>query len=156
MKTNHSKARVFTPTAVVALVVLVGVCSMQIRAEDWIESAAKRIEAAIDDEKNNAPLAKAILDQTHPTGKNPVIASVETSRGINGNSLSVAIKLNWNGGFSNANYTTVITWKCNHYKHISATVTSDNAAIGVSEANRLRLNTYFQETFDLWFPAERK
>jgi hypothetical protein len=93
MKTNVSQIHVSFPV-VAMLVLFAGILSTGVRAEDWIASAAKTIEAAIDDEKNNAPLAKAILDQTHPTGKNPVIASVETSRGINGNSLSVAIKLN--------------------------------------------------------------
>ena len=144
------------PQSVIALIALLAISTTGVRAEDWIASAATKIEAAIDDEKNSAVIAQAILNYTHPTGRNPVIASVETARGLNGNTLSVTITLNWNGGITNANYSTVVTWKCNQNKHISAKVTGDNGVLGVSTENRLRLNTYFQETYDLWFPAERK
>lgn len=143
------------PQSTIILAALLAFSTVSIRAEDWIESAAKKIEAAIDDERNSPIIAQAILNDTHPTGSNPVIVSVETAKALNGSTLIVTITLNWNGGFTNTNYTTVVTWKCNRSKHISATVTSDNALIGVSTANKLRLNTYFQETFDLWFPAER-
>jgi len=155
MKNITSNVQFFASRAIVALVLFAGIVAMESRAEDWIESAAKKIEAAIDDERNSPIIAQAILNDTHPTGSNPVIVSVETAKALNGSTLIVTITLNWNGGFTNTNYTTVVTWKCNRSKHISATVTSDNALIGVSTANKLRLNTYFQETFDLWFPAER-
>jgi len=156
VKNIKPNAGAFLSHAAVALVFVTGMLSMEIRAEDWIDKAAKKIETAIDDGKNNPVIAQAMLDYTHPTGKSPVIASVETARAINGTSLTVTITLNWNGGFTNSNYSTVVTWKCDQTKHISAKVTSDNAVIGVSTENKLRLNTYFQQTFDLWFPAERK
>ncbi len=144
------KTKLFLPA-----LALITVLTFTAKADDWLDLMARRIIASLDDPCNRARLARGILCRTHPTGENPSISLVRVVRSYDGASLNVVVTLWWNGGITGTNYTTVVTWRVCGTQHLQACVTSDDAVFKVSRENKLRLNTYFQESFEAIFPAER-
>ncbi len=142
-------------TRLLPTLVLLIALTWSAKADDWLDLMARRIIASLDDPYNRARLARGILCRTHPTGENPSISSVRVVRSYDGAFLNVVVTLWWNGGITGTNYTTMVTWRVDGTRHLQACVTSDDAVFKVSRENKLRLNTYFQEAFEILFPAER-
>lgn len=135
------------------------VMTFHAKADDWLDVMARRILASLDEGCNRDRLARAILCRTHPSGTNPSVTLVQVFRtqdwAANCEALTIQVTLNWNGGLTGCGYTTVVSWRVNAGRHLRASLTFDDAVIPVSAANKLRLNTYFQEVFEILFPAER-
>ncbi len=139
----------------IAAILALSLFSLVAKSEEWNEMAARQIVASTDQEGSRAVLAQAILCRTHPSGNNPAITAVQTFMNPDGN-LVAAITLEWFGMVTNTHYTTIVTWKMNSQRHLCAAVTFDNAVVKVSKENKLRLNEYFQRTFDSMFPVDRR
>jgi len=125
------------------------------RKEEWVAKASDKIKDALKDGDAKDEMAKAILKYTHHSGSSPKIDSIETAKSLDDQStLITTFTLKWKGGLTHAKYTTVITWKCNQTKHITATVSKDDALTSVSDENKLKLDKHFSEWFDKLFPPK--
>ena len=147
-RTQHAVAALFIVLASMA------VAPQQAHAADWNLRAAETVKASLTNYVNTQNVVNAILSYTHPTGNNATLASVETAKSLDYGTLTVKITINWDGGLSGHGYATSVSWKFNRFKHIEATVSSDNAAFAVSDENKLKLDKYFSEWFDVIFPAQ--
>jgi len=94
-------------------------------------------------ELNANLLAKAIQGITHQAGRDPVLAGttiIKLDERIN-----VELTVRWKiGGLVEGAYQTTVSWEISKADHISAKVTADNAAVGVTREEANALNEYFR------------
>ena len=105
----------------------------------WPDRAEAIANSLINTNQQN--IANSIQNITHPTGKNPALASHTISK-LN-NSIIVEFRVNWEGGLTENNYTTVVDWEINENNHVVAKVTQDSALVDVESKNAELLDNYF-------------
>lgn len=103
----------------------------------WLDRAAAAAKKTCDE------LADELLAKTHPTGKNPAL--VFATAGKTGDNVVATMRIQWQGGITNASYTTEVVWTFNRGAHVSAVVTSDNSAIAVNEPHKKLLDEFFRD-----------
>ncbi len=122
--------------AISQVVAETGVGKQVIPWPDRAEAVANSIITA-----NQQNIANSIQKITHPTGKNPTLASYTISK-LN-DSIIVEFQVSWLGGLTENNYTTVINWEINDNNHVAAKVTQDSALVDVESKNANLLDNYF-------------
>ena len=108
---------------------------------DRTESALRRLM----DGPSGAAAARSIQNITHPTGDSARLRAYEVRR--TSSTICVRISTSWQGGFTGTDYTTDIVWEFGETRHISATVISDDALVGVSDEAARHLDDYFRLEF---------
>ncbi|APG27039.1 hypothetical protein A7E78_03840 [Syntrophotalea acetylenivorans] len=110
------------------------------QAIPWEDRADTMTRLLIDRNKNK--ISKAILDISHPTGKEPILDKYTVSK-LN-NSILVEIMVDWKGGFLGSNYKTKVSWEFTEQEHKSTKVIFDTAPTRISQRNSETLNDYFR------------
>ena len=107
--------------------------------------AADKIKDALKTDDAKDELAKAILKYTHHTGSSPKIDSVETAKNLDDQStLITTFTLKWKGGLTHAEIHDASSHgNAIRPKHISATVSKDDALTSVSDEDKLKLRQTF-------------
>lgn len=114
-----------------------GIGTQVISWSDRADTAARRLI-----ERNKQKIAEAIQGITHPTGSNPILTGVSTSKFSD--RILVEIVVEWRGGVLGNQYSTTVGWEIGQNNHINAKVTLDSAIIGIEARNKDMLNEYFR------------
>jgi hypothetical protein len=141
-------------TATTLVVVALGLGASSALASEWVDLASRKVKKHFEDEKTQVNVAKSILNCTHPTGDDPTFVSAETYTDADDDKvLLVVITIKWKGGLTGSKYKTSVTWRCKKGKHIDAVVSSDESIIPVSKSNKSKLDDYFSELAESFFPG---
>ncbi len=89
-------------------------------------------------------LADVILKNTHPTGRAPMLRSIDTDPSSKA-SARVFVTVDWKGGVLGGAHATRVAWEFNTNRHIAAAVVADNANVAVSPDHLKRLDAWFRD-----------
>jgi hypothetical protein len=89
-------------------------------------------------------LALAILNNSHPTGRNPTLRAIEVDRSSK-TSARFLLTVGWKGGVLHGDHVTKVLWEFNPHRHISAAVANDTANVAVSPEYLKKLDAFFRD-----------
>lgn len=89
-------------------------------------------------------LAASIQQITHPSGNSPYLMSANVLRLKD--KMMVQITIGWQGGMLGNAYQTSLNWELDADTHIATKITGDTAMVGIEEANRKMLDSYFRDS----------